>query len=111
MGISCPCCIQITLAGVIMDGRRSTDDLIKDLWQWAFGNGRPGIEDRVKCLEDRQLDNATRADVEALEKKVHQKIDRLETKIDGIRAAINFHEILKLVVIVGAVLVLLKGGV
>lgn len=93
-----------------MDGRRSTDDLIKDLWQWAFGNGRPGIESRVKNLEDRQQDNATRADLESTEKKLDARIDRLETKIDSLRSAMNFHEILKLVVIVAAVLVLLKGG-
>ena len=83
-----------------MDGRRSTDDLIRDLWQWAFGNGRPGVEQRVKELEDAQRDNFTRMDARDL-----------ECKIDKLHKMLNIHEVLKLVLIAGAVLALLKGGI
>lgn len=87
----------------------STQDMVTDLWKWAFGNGKRGVEDRLSTLEDLQVENATRQDLRILESRIDNRIGRVEDKIDKLNKSLNIHEMIRLAVIVGTVVASARG--
>ena len=87
----------------------AVEEMVRDLWHWAFGNGRMGVETRVKSLEDSQINNATLSDINRIDEKMSKKMDSLEGKIDSIRHTMNINELIKLVVIIGAIVAGARG--
>lgn len=112
-----------------MENRRNpmnmtSDDMIRELYHWAFGNGRPGIEQRVGLLETGQKDNATRSDIgcietdvdghmQRLEQRVELRIQALDQKIDesfrALTRQLNAHEVIKLMLIIGTIVAATRG--
>ena len=87
----------------------AVEEMVRDLWHWAFGNGRIGVEKRVKVLEDLQVHNATLSDVNRIEDKMSERLESMENKIDAIRKNMNINELIKLAVIIGAIVAGARG--
>lgn len=88
---------------------KTTDDMVRDLWHWAFGNGRPGVEARVQTLEANDPLQATREDVGCSEERTDMRIRDVAFRVDAMRRDMNIHELVKLVVLVGAVIGAAQG--
>ena len=89
---------------------RTPDEMIHDLWHWAFGNGRKGVEARLEDLEEFRRDIATKTDVSCAEADFEKKIDKLDAKLDALTKVLNIHEIIKLVLIVASVVAAFYAG-
>ena len=92
-----------------MQEEKTTDDMVRDLWHWAFGNGRPGVEQRVQKLEENDVLQATRRDVGCSEERTDMRIRDVAQRVDAMRRDMNIHELVKLLVLVGAVVGAAQG--
>ena len=92
-----------------MQEEKTTDDMVRDLWHWAFGNGRPGVEERVQTLENNDALQATRDDVGCSEERTDMRIRDVAQRVDAMRRDMNIHELVKLVVVVGAIVGAAQG--
>lgn len=112
-----------------MENRRNplnmtTDDMIRELYKWAFGNGRAGVEQRLTALEEERRGNATTTDIGKLEAKMGCDMDQIEMKLEArmdvidakidlkfrdLTRQINTHEVLKLLLIIATIIAAARG--
>jgi hypothetical protein len=102
----------------------TTDDMIRELYKWAFGNGRPGVEHRLSLLEEERRGTATTKDIGHLEAKMGCDMDQIEAKLEArmdvidakidlkfrdLTRQINTHEILKLLLLIATIVAAARG--
>ena len=64
----------------------TADEMLRDLWHWAFGNGRKGMEQRIAHLESLHEQQATKVELRQVDDRVESRLCALEAKIDSLRA-------------------------
>lgn len=92
-----------------MQKEKTTDDMVRDLWHWAFGNGRPGVEQRLQKLEENDALQVTRDDIGCTEDRIDVRMHQLSNRIDAMRRDMNIHEVIKLAIVVAAVVAATQG--
>lgn len=94
----------------------NTEEMVRALYKWAFGNGRKGVEQRLSHLEELQVVNAVQQDIHDLESKMssdmdamhnhlNRRFDQIDRKMDKIPTQLNLHEMIKLGVIVAGIVI------
>lgn len=102
---------MLQLEGVdkVQENDKTTDDMVRDLWHWAFGNGRPGVEARVQKLENNDALQATRDDIGCSEDRMDLRIRDVANRVDALSRSMNVHEVIKLAVIIAAIVAASQG--